>query len=155
MDYSPPGSSVHGISQARVLEWVAISFSRGSSLADPWMEPASPAWQVGSLPLTHLGSLCYFLLHSKMNQPYICMYPLPFGLPSHSGHHSALFWTANGETESVGCGGTKLEGWTVPGREALLLGWPRCSLVKRRKTTSVCQKRRINKLRVEKQGEGE
>ena len=31
MDSSPPGSSVHGIFQARVLEWVAISFSRGSS----------------------------------------------------------------------------------------------------------------------------
>ena len=31
MDDSPPGSSVHGISQARILEWVAISFSRGSS----------------------------------------------------------------------------------------------------------------------------
>ena len=30
MDCSLPGSSVHGISQARVLEWVAISFSRGS-----------------------------------------------------------------------------------------------------------------------------
>ena len=31
MDCSLPGSSVHGIFQARVLEWVAISFSRGSS----------------------------------------------------------------------------------------------------------------------------
>ena len=31
MDCSPPGSSVHGISQTRILEWVAISFSRGSS----------------------------------------------------------------------------------------------------------------------------
>ena len=31
MDYNPPDSSVHGISQARVLEWAAISFSRGSS----------------------------------------------------------------------------------------------------------------------------
>ena len=31
MDCSLPGSSVHGISQARLLEWVAISFSRGSS----------------------------------------------------------------------------------------------------------------------------
>ena len=31
MDWSPPGSSVHGILQARILEWVAISFSRGSS----------------------------------------------------------------------------------------------------------------------------
>ena len=31
MDWSPPGSSVHGILQAKILEWVAISFSRGSS----------------------------------------------------------------------------------------------------------------------------
>ena len=30
-DCSPPGSSIHGISQARILEWVAISFTRGSS----------------------------------------------------------------------------------------------------------------------------
>ena len=30
-DYSPPGSCVYGISQARILEWVAISFFRGSS----------------------------------------------------------------------------------------------------------------------------
>ena len=31
MDRSPPGSSVHGILQARILEWVAIPFSRESS----------------------------------------------------------------------------------------------------------------------------
>ena len=31
MDYSPPGSSVHGILQARILEWVSIPFSRESS----------------------------------------------------------------------------------------------------------------------------
>ena len=31
MDYSPPGSSIHGIVQARILEWVSFSFSRGSS----------------------------------------------------------------------------------------------------------------------------
>ena len=33
---SPPGSSVHGISQARILEWVAISFSKGSSQPGNW-----------------------------------------------------------------------------------------------------------------------
>ena len=38
---SPPGSSVHGILQARILEWVAISFSRGSSRPRDWT--ASPA----------------------------------------------------------------------------------------------------------------
>ena len=31
VDCSPPDSSVHGISQERILEWIAISFSRGSS----------------------------------------------------------------------------------------------------------------------------
>ena len=31
IDCSPPGSSVHGILQARILEWVTISFSRGTS----------------------------------------------------------------------------------------------------------------------------
>ena len=31
MDYSPPGSSAHGICQARILEWIATPFSRGSS----------------------------------------------------------------------------------------------------------------------------
>ena len=36
MDYSLPGSLVHGIFQARVLEWVAISFSRGSSQPRNW-----------------------------------------------------------------------------------------------------------------------
>ena len=41
MDYSPPGSSVHGISQARILEWVAISFSR--DLSDPGIKPTPPA----------------------------------------------------------------------------------------------------------------
>ena len=36
MDCSPPGSSVHGILQARILEWVAIPFSRASSWPKDW-----------------------------------------------------------------------------------------------------------------------
>ena len=36
MDCSLPGSSVHGIFQARILEWVAISFSRRSSIPRDW-----------------------------------------------------------------------------------------------------------------------
>ena len=38
MDCSPPGSSVHGILQARILEWVAISFSTGSSQPRNWTQ---------------------------------------------------------------------------------------------------------------------
>ena len=48
MDCSPPGSFVHGISQVRLLEWIAISFSRG--IPDPGIEPESPALQADSLP---------------------------------------------------------------------------------------------------------
>ena len=59
MDCSPPGSSVHGIFQTRILEWVALSFFRDSSPAPPPPHPryvpASPAFigggQVDSLPL--------------------------------------------------------------------------------------------------------
>ena len=40
MDCSPPGSSVHGILQARILEWVAMPFSK--DFPDPGIEPASP-----------------------------------------------------------------------------------------------------------------
>ena len=35
-DYSPTGFSVHGISQARVLEWVAISYSMGAEFSLLW-----------------------------------------------------------------------------------------------------------------------
>ena len=61
MDYSPQGSSVHGILQARIVEWVAFPFSRGSSQSkSPALRadslPAEPQWKpkdtgVGSLSL--------------------------------------------------------------------------------------------------------
>ena len=47
MNGSPPGSSVHGILQARILEWVAISFCKGSSW--PGTEPGLLHWQVDCL----------------------------------------------------------------------------------------------------------
>ena len=57
MDYSPPGFSVHGILQARILEWVAF-LSPGDDLPNPGLKPmslASPALEADSLPLSHLG----------------------------------------------------------------------------------------------------
>ena len=48
MDCSPPDSSVHGILQARVLEWVAIPFQR--NLPDQEIKLGSPALQANSLP---------------------------------------------------------------------------------------------------------
>ena len=47
MDCSPPDSSVNGSLQARILEWVAILFSRGSS--DPGIEPRSILYHLSHL----------------------------------------------------------------------------------------------------------
>ena len=63
----PPGSSVHGIFQARILEWVAISYSRGSS------HPRDRTrcllrllnWQANYLPLHHLGSQSSWVKHKR------------------------------------------------------------------------------------------
>ena len=46
--YEPMDSIVHGILQARILEWVAFPFSRGS--LNPGIKPRSPALQADSLP---------------------------------------------------------------------------------------------------------
>ena len=54
-DCSPPGSSVHGILQARILEWVAYPFS-GDLLA-PGTEPRSPALSADSLLTEPAGKL--------------------------------------------------------------------------------------------------
>ena len=51
MDYNSPGSFVHGIFQARIMEWAAISFSRGSSLPN------------SGLP--HCGQILYCLSHTE------------------------------------------------------------------------------------------
>ena len=49
LNYSLPGSSVHGIFQARILEWIAISSSKGSSWPrDQTSSPESPEWQADS-----------------------------------------------------------------------------------------------------------
>ena len=53
LDCRPPGSSAHRISQARILEWVAISFSRRSDLPDQGIDPV----------LSSVGQSCLTLCH--------------------------------------------------------------------------------------------
>ena len=70
LDCSLPGSSVHGILQARILEWIAISFSMGSS----WprdrtevsgTEPRSSALQEDTLPSEPPGKLLHLWVEIK------------------------------------------------------------------------------------------
>ena len=69
MDCSLQGSSVHRILQARILEWVAISFSKNipGDVPDSGVEPGSPVLQADSLPSEPLGKN-----HLIMTVPQIC-----------------------------------------------------------------------------------
>ena len=58
MDSSLPGSTIHGIFQARVPEWVAISFSRGSSQTRDWTQGLNPSLQ-------HCRQTLYRLSHQE------------------------------------------------------------------------------------------
>ena len=68
MDCSPSGSSVHGIFQERILEWVDISFSMVSSRPRDQIHSLLSS-QVDSLPLSHQGSpsRCYTSTHVQWN----------------------------------------------------------------------------------------
>ena len=73
MDCSPPGSSVHGLLQARILEWIAIPFFRGSFW--PGFELRSPALQADSLPSEPPRKSKYMeLLH---NTTFLCPWDFP------------------------------------------------------------------------------
>ena len=69
MDYSLPGSSVHGIFQARILEWVAIPFSISKSLIQFSVDACVPSLLFGLRPdygrgYKKIGRLCYFGLQN-------------------------------------------------------------------------------------------
>ena len=62
MDCSLPGSSVQGILQARILEWVAVPFSRGSSQPRDWAHVSCIGKQI-LYHLNHLGSPVFYNEH--------------------------------------------------------------------------------------------
>ena len=73
MDYTLPGSSIHGILQARILEWVGVPSSQGSSQSrdQTCISYVYLHWHVGSLPLASTGKpsaihMCVCV--------YVCMY---------------------------------------------------------------------------------
>ena len=66
MDCSPPGYSIHGILQARILEWVAIPSSRGPSRSkDRSLVSCLLHWQAGSLLLALPGKRILLAQRSK------------------------------------------------------------------------------------------
>ena len=64
MDCSPPGSSAHGIIQTKILEWVAMPSSRGSSGPRDWAHVFCLGhWQVGCLTLVPPGKPLHCIIH--------------------------------------------------------------------------------------------
>ena len=81
MDCSPPGSSVHGIFQERILEWVVISFSRGSSQPRDWTQVSLIAgrcfnlWATREAPYSGIlhACMCAKSLYScRIHDPVDC-----------------------------------------------------------------------------------
>ena len=96
MDCSPPGSSVHGISQARILEWVAVFFSRGSSPTRAWIHVS---YIVGGLFTTEsLGTIEFWDSEDEGDfPPVFCMWCLnifhpPFQHPSNGAFSNSWPW---------------------------------------------------------------
>ena len=76
MNWAPPRSSVHGIFWARLLEWLAVFFSRGSfQPRDRTCVSTSPVLQADALPLSHQGSPSYFIY---VHMEYLSFSPLLF-----------------------------------------------------------------------------
>ena len=65
MDCSPPGFSIRGIFQARVLEWVAIS---PGDLPNPGIKPRTPTLQADALPSEPPGNPCIGKLRLKLKK---------------------------------------------------------------------------------------
>ena len=74
MNCSLPGSSVHGVSQARILEWVATSFSRASPRPRDWTQVSYIGRQI-LYHLSYQGSPLYALtlLYAKQKKRHRCI----------------------------------------------------------------------------------
>ena len=73
MDCSLSGSSVHGIFQARVLEWIAISFSRGSSQPRNWTQVSHIAGRRFTIWATReaLSNLYTYIFKTKLTDQHV------------------------------------------------------------------------------------
>ena len=108
VDDSPAGSSVIGILQARILEWVTISFSKGPSLPRYWTLSLFSLlhWQVGSLQLHH---------HPKCTRHWVafwCFFIWGIGNTHRKNYRTSNFRLRKGEWGNPGPQGSR--SWGTP-----------------------------------------
>ena len=112
MDCSLPDSSVHGILQARILEWVAIPFSRGSSQSKDWTQDCCiagrffsvcpPSWyQMAESPIiNHIVSVDYLAEHEVKSLSCPQLFVTPWTVACTKLLHP---WDFLGKSTGVGC----------------------------------------------------
>ena len=103
MDYSLPGSSIHEIFQAKVLQWVAISFSRGSSQPKDQTHVSCVSCIAGRLFTTEPpGNPLFIIQFSSVTQscPTLCN-PMNCSMPGLPVRHHLLEFTQTPSIESV------------------------------------------------------
>ena len=115
MDYSPPDSSVHGISQARILEWVAIPFSRDSTFFP------TQGLNLGHL---HCRQILFRLIHPRspcccwwVTQSYLTLWP-------HGLQHARL--SCPSPTPKVCLNSCPLSRWCHPTISSSVIPFPSC-----------------------------
>ena len=92
IDYSPPGFSVHGISQTRILEWVAISFSRRSSWPRDWTHVSCTGSQILYHWATREAYNVTSVQFSSVQSPTVCD-SMDCSMPGLPVHHRLLGFT--------------------------------------------------------------
>ena len=77
MDCSPPGSSVQGISQARILEWVAISFSKEVNFHSNQKEGSAKEWSnyCTTAVVSHASKIMLKILQGRLQEYVNCKLP--------------------------------------------------------------------------------
>ena len=112
VDCSLPDSSVHGILQARILEWVAIPFSRGSSQSKDWTQDCCiagrffsvcpPSWyQMAESPIiNHIVSVDYLAEHEVKSLSCPQLFVTPWTVACTKLLHP---WDFLGKSTGVGC----------------------------------------------------
>ena len=70
MDYSLPGSSVHGILRVRILEWIDVPFSRGSSQPRDWIQVSRIAGWFFTSWATSEAQMCDRLISNHFFEPF-------------------------------------------------------------------------------------
>ena len=130
MDCSPTGFSVHGIIQVRITEWIAISFSRGSSR--PGIKPKSPTLQADCLLAESPGKpqeyfsllnniLVYWSLNVDISRYSVLVLHFPFLFPSSSSFPitmSSILWCSQLSVQRLrfdpSSGNLTPHAWTKP-----------------------------------------